>query len=92
MVDDGEGLEQFVVDAGGKLFGVDDFGRVDGLAVALILAVLHVHEADVVAFVELGVATTVAVDGDGLFEEVLVVVGKGEDTTIALTGDDWDVL
>lgn len=49
-------------------------------------AVLHVHEADVFALEELGVAAAMAVYGYGFFKEVLAFFGKGEGAAVAVAG------
>ena len=48
-VDDVEGFEEFVVDAGGEFYRVGHLMGIDGAAVALVTAVLHVYETDVLA-------------------------------------------
>lgn len=81
-------MEEFVIYAGGELYGVGHLVGVDGAAVALVAAVLHVHQADVLAVEELGVTAAVAVDGDCLFKEVLSVVIDGEGASVALARAD----
>lgn len=83
-VDDGEGLEDFVIDDAGKGFAVQDLGGVgEGFAVHLPASVLHVDEADVFALEELGVTAAVAVDGNGFFKEVLTFFVEREGAAVA---------
>ena len=86
LVHDVEGIQEFGVHAESELLAVEGGRGIDGAHVYLVLAVLHVHEGDVTAIEELGVATVGTADGtiDFFFEGVMFFIIAGNTATITL--------